>query len=144
MKSSLSPLIGLVTVVLYLAGDPAAAAPPKPLPEEVRTAWEKAGAQSGWLGVTGFRRLIFRPGTEKAQEGDVPTFKFYKWHPGELAKLPPPEAAFGLDLSNTKVTDAGLKELADLKQLQVLFLGTNVTNAGKDTLRSALPDVRIR
>src|SRR5205807_9707683 len=39
----------------------------------------------------------------------------------------------------TKVTDAGLKELADLKQLTWLdFTGTKVTNAGVKELQAAL------
>jgi hypothetical protein len=48
-----------------------------------------------------------------------------------------------LHLNGTEITDAGLKELAGLKSLQVLsFLetgGTNVTDAGVEELRKALP-----
>src|SRR5262249_54974808 len=36
----------------------------------------------------------------------------------------------GVDLGDTTVTDPGLKELAGLKQLQTLYLGTKVTDAG--------------
>ena len=47
-----------------------------------------------------------------------------------------------LDLSETQITDAGLKELVGLKNLQTLKLGfTRVTDAGLVTLR-ALPRLR--
>jgi hypothetical protein len=49
-----------------------------------------------------------------------------------------------LDLRSTWVTDAGLKELKDLKGLQELHLfGTKVTDAGLKELREALPKCRI-
>ena len=49
-----------------------------------------------------------------------------------------------LDLGRTKVTDAGLKELAGLKSLHALYLdGTQVTDAGLKKLRKALPDCAI-
>ena len=57
--------------------------------------------------------------------------QFSEWKEGVLAKLPDPGAAFGLSLNSTKVTDAGLKELAGLKSLQALYLNnTQVTDAG--------------
>ncbi len=49
-----------------------------------------------------------------------------------------------LNLSYTKVTDAGLKHLAGLKALQRLGLySTNVTDAGVSRLKRALPNCRI-
>jgi hypothetical protein len=43
------------------------------------------------------------------------------------------------------VTDVVLKELAGLKQLQLLFLrGTQVTDAGLKELKQALPKCDIR
>ena len=48
-----------------------------------------------------------------------------------MAKLPAPAAPFGLNLSGTQVTDAGLKELDGLKNLHTLHLGgTKVTDRG--------------
>jgi internalin A len=48
-----------------------------------------------------------------------------------VAKLPPPQEAFGLHLGDTKVTNAGLKELATLKTLHTLVLSSApVSNAG--------------
>jgi internalin A len=51
-----------------------------------------------------------------------------------------------LDLAGTQITDAGLKELAGLKNLQTLDLDldcTEVTNAGVQALRKALPKCYI-
>jgi len=49
-----------------------------------------------------------------------------------------------LDLTNTKVTDAGVKELKVLKSLEVLFLtGTKVTDAGVKELQAARPGLLI-
>ena len=49
-----------------------------------------------------------------------------------------------VDLVFSKVTDAGLKELARLKQLQSLWLGgTKVTDAGLKELKQALPKCHI-
>ena len=48
-------------------------------------------------------------------------------------------------LRDTKVTDAGLKELAGLKNLTTLVLpNTGVTDAGLKELRQALPGCKIR
>ena len=78
---------------------------------EVIAAWEKAGAKFSlaMMGGPGFRFEL------------TPTEK--------LNALPPPEVPFGLSIR--RVTDAGLKELAGLKQLQTLILNGNlVTDAG--------------
>jgi hypothetical protein len=49
-----------------------------------------------------------------------------------------------LVLTNTNVTDAGLKHLAGLKQLRFLNLsGTKVTDKGKTDLNKALPKLVI-
>lgn len=53
----------------------------------------------------------------------------------ELTKIPNLPFSFWLDLSFTKVTDAGLKKLATLENLSGLFLSdTQVTDAGLTTL----------
>src|SRR5262249_35538718 len=103
---------------------------PQPLPGEITSAWQKAGAMIGWMRVARADFLHFVP--QKAGLDDVlPAFKFTVWKEGLLAKLPAPEAPFGLNLSNSKVTDAGLKQLAGLKRLQALSLsGTNITGVG--------------
>ena len=49
-----------------------------------------------------------------------------------------------LDLDGTKITDAGLKELAKLQKLERLYLNnTKVTRAGAAELQKALPKCRI-
>jgi hypothetical protein len=122
---------------------PVQQAVPKPLPQEIVDAWKKAGAEVGWMRAIPdihnqgkrwwpFRSLYlqFRIGGE-GEPGEWPAFRFIIWKPGVLASLPPPPAPFGLDLSLTLVRDAGLKELAGLKQLRILDLwGTRVTDAG--------------
>jgi hypothetical protein len=99
------------------------------LPGEIVAAWTKAGAKVGWLRP---KRGVLRFVTEEpAEAGDLLAFKFDRWTDGLLARLPVPAVPFGLDLSNTEVTDAGLGELARLSGLQALSLSwTKVTDAG--------------
>src|SRR5262245_8147215 len=92
---------------------------PKPLPEMIVTAWKAAGAEVGWLRLNKFDNLDF-VAEKEGKPGDLPAFRFVNWQGGRLAKLPAPALAFGLDLHNSFVTDAGLKELARLKNLQTL------------------------
>jgi len=50
-----------------------------------------------------------------------------------------------LDLYNTQVTDAGVKELKGLKCLRLLDLRrTGVTDAGVKEIKAALPKIEIR
>ena len=59
----------------------------------------------------------------------------------DVAKL---QQLTNLNLAYTKITDAGLKDVAKLQQLEVLFLGnTQVTNAGVAELKKALPNCSI-
>ena len=92
--------------------------PPKPLPPEIVKAWRDAGAVVGWMKVEndGFVRFV----QEKVEAGAISAFRFFRWKEGALAKLPDPGTAFGLDLQDTQVTDAGLKELAGLKSLRIV------------------------
>ena len=49
-----------------------------------------------------------------------------------------------LDLSNSDITDAGLKHLAGLTALEWLNLdGTGITDAGIKDLRASLPNCHI-
>ena len=119
--------------------------PPKPLPEKIVTAWEKAGAEVGWLRVDHDAYSWFVR-EQVGKPGDVPAFCFSSivWQRGLLAKLPPRRRRSGLELGFTKVTDAGLKELAGLKSLQSLNLGhTKVTDAGLKAL-AGLKDLQSR
>ena len=102
---------------------------PGPLPREIVKAWRGIGANVGWMKMDlGDNRPTFQV------EGEIralTVFQFTEWKEGVLAKMPDPGAPFGLCLNGTKMTDAGLKELAGLKSLQALDLGgTQVTDAG--------------
>ncbi|MCS6850257.1 MAG: hypothetical protein NZ700_03690 [Gemmataceae bacterium] len=100
------------------------------LPEAVVRAWKEVGAEVGWLGKEQYGFLRFAATKDRLTEA-VPGFRVLAWRPGVIAKLPDPGRAFGLALGGTRVTDAGLKELAGLKGLQSLdLLGTRVTDAG--------------
>jgi hypothetical protein len=137
---------------LVAQGSSAAAAKPRdgdvialPLPGDVMSAWEKAGASVGWLGsVRKYGMWQFNAKRETLDAAtSVPAFKIHAWREGMLAKLPVPARAFGLDLSYSDVTDTGLKELAKLKRLTTLKLhDTKVTEAGRAELRKALPNLR--
>jgi hypothetical protein len=77
---------------------------------------------------------------ETPEPGAVPAFKFKKWKDGVVAKLPVPEARFGLYLSKTEVMDTGLKDLTHLKTLDSLCLcETEVTGEAVEALRKILP-----
>ena len=114
---------------------------PKPLPDNIVKAWKDAGATVGWMKVDPNGLLSFN---EKPEAGAIPAFRFLKWKDGIVAKLPVPEAGFGLDLAKTEVTDSGLKELAKLKKLSSLTLcETEVTDSGVEQLQKALPKCLI-
>src|SRR5689334_7464214 len=89
---------------------------PQPFPDRVRTAWENAGAVTGWLVETPFG-LRFRAGAGPGMPGELPAFRWNDWQDNVTAKLPAPGQVFGLDISENRITDAGLKELARFKQL---------------------------
>ena len=57
---------------------PPPAALPKPLPDPVVEAWQKAGAEVGWMCVDGTGRPQFRVGNT-GQAGEIPAFRFPKW-----------------------------------------------------------------
>src|SRR5262249_7968763 len=102
---------------------------PKPLPAEVHAAWVKADASVGWM-ANDRDGATFREGVE-GKKGEVPAFRLWRWTGGAVGKLPQPQQAFGLDLSQLNVTDAGLKELVQFKNLQLLVLReTQVTDTG--------------
>jgi hypothetical protein len=114
---------------------------PQPLPDNIIKAWKEAGATVGWMKVEPSGGLSF---VEKPEAGAIPAFRFLKWKDGVVAKLPVPEAPFGLDLSKTELMDAGLKELANLKNLTSLSLcETKVTDDAVEKLQKALPKCLI-
>src|ERR1700677_3049991 len=113
-----------------VAGPSAKTAPPKPLPTDTVAAWEKAGAQAGWMGLDKDDYHVFRVGGE-GKEGEVPAFGFKMWPSGVVGRLPQPDREFGLYLPFKQVNDAALKELAGLNFLQMLDIdNAKVTDAG--------------
>lgn len=98
--------------------------PPEPLPDDIVRAWEAAGAQVGWMRVNEHGAIEF-VGELEGRAGDLPAFKFRQLKEHILADLPAPATPFGLDLSFTQVTDAELKGLAGLKNLQTLDLSVS-------------------
>jgi internalin A len=125
--------LAAVLAVAVLAGGGGHAGSSQPggkdssLPETMVAAWKKADAHPVWVRVGEFGWLEFIRGQE-SKPGDLPAFSIV-WKIGVLSKLPAPQAPFGLVLG--LVTDAGLKELAGLKQLQTLALrASQVTDAG--------------
>src|ERR1017187_1790275 len=93
-------------------------------------AYEKLGAEyGGWVKTEyGFR---FQAGRDHAEKG-LPGFRFVNVFPMELPEVAVP---FGLDLFQSNVKDAGLKEVARHKNLVALSLyGTYVTDVGMKEL----------
>ena len=135
----------VVSAVACLAISSAASAQDKPatrLPEDVVSAWMKAGAQVGWLGHETFGHLMFHDGTD-GKAGEVPAFQFPAWKAGVIGTLPVPQHSFGLSLIHTDMADAGLQELAGLKSLQSLNVAfTKVTDAGMKDL-AGLTDAEV-
>ena len=59
----------------------------------------------------------------------------------DIAKL---QQLTGLDLSGTKITDEGLKDIAKMQNLTTLYLlGTQITDAGAAELMKAMPKCEI-
>lgn len=127
-------VLGLLAVsVSPLLADEPKKEIPKPLPKEVVAAWEKAGAEVGWMYAEPFGSLHFRSMKTQPKVDWVPAFQIQPrvWKEGILKGLPLPEGAYGLDLNLTFVADEDLKELVGLKQLTHLSLhDTKVTDEG--------------
>lgn len=61
-----------------------------------------------------------------------------------LGSIPPLNAVRWMSLDNTRVTDAGIRQLAKHKRLRVLMLsGTGVTNDGFEFICSSLPELQV-
>jgi hypothetical protein len=105
-----------------------------PFPTDVYEAWTDTGATAGWVrarteGLTFFYANV--PPAIAPLPGDVPGFSLVRWRDGVVAKLPPPQQPFALNLSGTGVTDVGLKELSGMHALHTLDLqAADVTDAG--------------
>ena len=71
-----------------VAGPLAKTDPPKPLPENIVTAWKKAGASAGWMRTRGFPENETSWGSFHGEEtgspGDLPAFRIQgkSWQAG--------------------------------------------------------------
>src|SRR5262245_51900496 len=104
-----------------LAADDKKKAPAKPS-DAVTRAWRKAGLDLGWYGASKTGLPKFKS-EHAGLTGVVPAFwpaapaKFKS-----LKKLPDAKVPFALNLGDTPVNDAGLKDVGGLKSLTTLYL----------------------
>jgi hypothetical protein len=106
--------------------------PPQGIDAATVAAYEKLGAVYGGWEKNETGTIWFQPGREHAEKG-LPGFRFAIF---PQARLPEVAIPFGLDLSRSDVTDAGLKELAGLRNLaRLMLVRTPVTDAGLKELR---------
>jgi hypothetical protein len=134
---ALAFLVTILASQFVLAAEPDKKELPKPLPESITKAWTDAGATAGWMKYDADLGLVF---VEKPEAGAIPAFKFAKWKEGVVAKLPAPQASFGLYLAKTEIQDAGLKELANFKTLgSICLCETEVTFDAVDAFQKLFP-----
>jgi hypothetical protein len=99
---------------------------PGALPPVAVKAWRDAGAEVAWMKDVPPRPDgwgFWAPFREKDEPGAVPAFRYHPSRKGELARLPDPGVAFGLDTHCCAMKDQELQELAHLVSLRSLNLG---------------------
>ena len=112
------------------AAEPVPAGKPVEFSEKVFKAWKDAGAQPGWMRVKEGGHTGFLQDKEYVTANDLPAFNLHRFKPGVLATLPDPGIPFGLRCNFSNITDDGIKELVGFKNLTVLNLScTKVTGA---------------
>lgn len=118
----------------------------------VVAAWEKAGAEAGWIVHSDDGEFTFRtdpPNSMFAKlraSENVPTylpgFRIANWQDGMTAGLPVPRIGFGLNLYSSGIRDAGLGELGRFNTLWSLnFYQGRITDEGVKKL-AALENLR--
>ena len=116
----------LLVAALVSSAVPGQDTPPEPTVEQLN----KAREDYAKVGAT--YRAVTDPLTKRVAH----SFVFApRTRDADLKNLPNPPFPFTLNLSSTKVTDAGLKELKDLKNLTTLYLPAAVTDAGLKELK---------
>jgi RNA polymerase sigma factor (sigma-70 family) len=149
LGSAAGPPVPKAELVRGALPRPAQPVAPEP-PAEVIHAWTKAGATFGSLKEDPFGALVLTAGACPGV-GEVPAFRFTRAPDRRLADLPAVGVSFGLQLHGAWMTDAGLRELASLRNLKVLDLTrTRVADAGLKELaglrhlrRLFLPSSRV-
>src|SRR5690242_16457709 len=107
----------------------------KPLPPKFAKAWRDAGVRIGWMRISKDFEYVFEevrfihddnppvgelPAFQYGEPSQVPLAKQPRWKAGVLGKLPDPGVPFALEMWGQPLKDAGLKELANLKSMQML------------------------
>lgn len=95
--------------------------PPQPLADDVVRAWEKGGAEAGWMSVSESGKIEFRRG-KHGTAGEIPSFRLTTPVLDSLNEFPAPEQPFGLCLDRAVGPD--LRPLARLKTLHTLDLSS--------------------
>ena len=111
-----------MTSVLAGTSRLAAQQPTRPAPAVI-AAWEKVGAEFGWIWIVSGGDLVWQPGKEQPASGAFPGFNFRRLPLGKLPteKLALAHTSFGVWI-HADVNDADLKQLAGLTQLHALIL----------------------
>ena len=115
--------------------------PPKEIAKATSEAWTNRAFTTGFMGTNRSGAVVFTSGLGDLR-GAVPGFHAEAaTNDASLKDLPSADVPFGLKLSNSKVTDGGLKALAEHKNLTALELVyTKVTDAGLKDL-AKLPNL---
>ncbi len=109
------------------------AGPLRPAPDVI-AAWEKSGAEFGWIYEDESGALIWRSKTEYLP-GAMPSFRIWQPPRGRSKPLPGPGVPFGVYFKGSLVTDAALDQIAELEQLHTLTVSeTTVTDRGLKAL----------
>jgi hypothetical protein len=108
----------------------------KSIDDETIANYKKLGGELGGFTPIGEGLACFSPG-ERLATIYLPGFGFGELSDSKLPKLPPVGVFFGLCFYSTNLSDEGLKELKDLKNLTCLYMnGTKVTGVGFKELKA--------
>lgn len=109
---------------------------PKRPPPEILKAWQDAGADTGWMKDVPPQQMrgyeFWSPFRKDSEPSAIPAFRFHPDKEDALSKLPDPGVAFGLDFHCSQVNASWLKYLRRLKSLRSLNIGGSLvlTNEG--------------
>jgi len=111
--------------------------------QQVINVWKQAGAKLRWnrVGRPPWSHVVEPVEEEK---GNLRVFALPAWNAASVGRLPEPPFPFGLDLTRCRMTNSGLKPLARFKELRGLWLPERdesaITDAGLKELAN-LPNL---
>ncbi len=106
--------------------------PPQQIPKEIAEAWSKAGADTGWWGISEDSGYMMEGDPEEYGLSHVlPAFLLSELIDNRLTDLPDPGVSFAIVLSKATVTTAGLQSLAKFKNLEAIDLSRTDLTAEK-------------